>query len=162
MIDTFARSERYAPEFYVAEKQVNPLNFRRAKVHAVIPDLDVQEVARFAGKHKQKIAFGLTDTEDFVTAGGRDIVEKETGVPMVCVTKEFAVEASKADQRLLFEKICPKANPRYEVFVPSKYPREDDAVDRFRDLSKEFGSGLVIKPDAPARGAGVGVWGNDF
>jgi phosphoribosylamine--glycine ligase len=162
MIDTFARSERYAPEFYVAEKQINPLNFRRAKVHAVIPDLDVHEVARFAGKHKQKIAFGLTDTEDFVTAGGRDIVEKETGVPMVCVTKEFAVEASKADQRLLFEKICPKANPRYEVFDPSKFPGEDDAIDRFRELSKEFGSGLAIKPDTPARGAGVGVWGNDF
>jgi phosphoribosylamine--glycine ligase len=162
IIDAFARSEKYAPEFYVAEKQVNPLNFRRAKVHKVIPDLNVQEVARFAGSYKRKIAFGLTDTEDFVTAGGRDAVEKKTGVPIVCVTKEFPVEASKADQRLLFERICPKANPRYRVFDQSKYPGESAAVAEFRGLLKEFGEGLVIKPDAPSRGAGVGVWGSDF
>ena len=99
MIDTFARSERYSPEFYVAERQVNPLNFKRAKVHRVIPDLDLREITKFAGRHRTEIAFGLTDTEDFVVAGGRDLVEKETGVPMLCVTKEFAVEASKADQR---------------------------------------------------------------
>jgi phosphoribosylamine-glycine ligase len=162
IIDTFARSERYAPEFYVAEKQVNPLNFKRAKVHRVIPDLSVKEIAKFAGRHKKEIAFGLTDTEDFVTAGGRDVVEKEAGIPMLCVTKEFAVEASKADQRLLFERICPEANPRYKVFDPSKYPDEASAVADLRRLSRELGDGFVIKPDAPARGAGVGVWGKDF
>ena len=162
IIDTFARSESYAPEFYVAERQVNPLNFRRAKVHTVIPDLDVGEIAKFAGRHKKRIAFGLTDTEDFVTAGGRDVVERETGIPMLCVTKEFAVEASKADQRLLFEKICPKANPRYKVFDPSEYPDEAAAVADLKSLSGELGGGFVIKPDAPARGAGVGVWGRDF
>ena len=101
IIDTFSRSEKYSPEFFVAEKQVNPLNFKRAKVHEVIPDLNVGEVAKFAGRHRSEIAFGLTDTEDFVTAGGRDILERETGIPMLCVTKEFAVEASKADQRPL-------------------------------------------------------------
>ena len=162
IIDTFARSERYSPEFYVAERQVNPLNFKRAKVHQVIPDLSVADVAKFAGRHAKQIAFGLTDTEDFVTAGGRDVVERETGIPMLCVTKEFAVEASKADQRLLFEKICPKANPRYKVFDPSKYPNEGAAVADLRGLSKELGGGFAIKPDAPARGAGVGVWGKDF
>jgi phosphoribosylamine--glycine ligase len=162
IIDTFARSERYAPEFYVAERQVNPLNFRRAKVHQVIPDLNVGDVAKFASRHEKDIAFGLTDTEDFVTAGGREIVERETGIPMLCVTKEFAVEASKADQRVLFERICPSANPRYKVFDPSKYPNEEAAVADLKKLSKELGGGFVIKPDAPARGAGVGVWGNDF
>jgi phosphoribosylamine---glycine ligase len=163
IIDTFARSEKYAPEFYVAERQVNPLNVRRAKVHQVIPDLNVGDIAKFASRHEKEIAFGLTDTEDFVTAGGRDIVERETGIPMLCVTKEFAVEASKADQRLLFERICPKANPRYKVFDPSKYPDEEAAVADLRSLSKELGGGgFVIKPDAPARGAGVGVWGKDF
>jgi phosphoribosylamine---glycine ligase len=162
IIDTFARSETYAPEFYVAERQVNPLNFKRAKVHVVIPDLQVREIAKFAAKHGREIAFGLTDTEDFVTAGGRDVVEKEAGVPMLCVTKEFAVEASKADQRLLFERICPKANPRYKVFDPSKYPDVASAISDLRSLSKELAEGFVIKPDAPARGAGVGVWGKDF
>ena len=162
IVDTFARSERYSPEFYIAERQVNPLNFERAKVHQVIPDLNVGDVARFASRHEKQIAFGLTDTEDFVTAGGRDIVERETGIPMLCVTKEFAVEASKADQRLLFEKICPKANPRYKVFDPSEYASEGAAVADLRSLSRELEGGFVIKPDAPARGAGVGVWGKDF
>jgi phosphoribosylamine---glycine ligase len=162
IIDAFARSESYAPEFYVAERQVNPFNFKRAKVHVIIPDLKVNEVAKFGAKHKGEIAFGLTDTEDFVTAGGRDVVEKEAGIPMLCVTKEFAVEASKADQRLLFERICPKANPRYRVFDPSKYPDGAAAVSELRTLSRELVDGFVIKPDAPARGAGVGVWGKDF
>jgi len=162
IIDTFARSERYAPEFFVAERQVNPLNFKRAKAHAVIPDLDVGKIAKFAGRHKKDIAFGLTDTEDFVTAGGRDVVERETGIPMLCVNKEFAIEASKADQRLLFEEICPKGNPRYKVFDPSKYQDGAKAVSDLRRFSRELTDGFVIKPDAPARGAGVGVWGKDF
>jgi phosphoribosylamine--glycine ligase len=162
IIDTFARSDRYSPEFYVAERQVNPLNFKRAKVHKVIPDLNVAEIAKFTGRHRRELAFGLTDTEDFVVAGGRDFVEKETGVPILCVTKEFAVEASKADQRLLFERICPEANPRYKVFDPSQYSNATAAVDDFRRFSKALPDGFAIKPDAPARGAGVGVWGKDF
>jgi phosphoribosylamine---glycine ligase len=162
VIDTFARSERYSPEFFVAERQVNPLNFRRAKVHKVIPDLGVAEIAKFASRHRDEISFGLTDTEDFVTAGGRDVVERETGIPMLCVTKEFAVEASKADQRLLFERLCPEANPRYKVFDPATYRDEETAVADLRGLARQLGDGFVIKPDAPARGAGVGVWGKDF
>lgn len=162
IIDTLARSESYLPEFYVAERQVNPFNFARAKVHRVIPDLNVGDVAKFASRYEKQIAFGLTDTEDFVTAGGRDVVERETGIQMLCVTKEFAVEASKADQRLLFERLCPKANPRYKVFDPAKYPTADAAVAELRVFSKELEGGFAIKPDAPARGAGVGVWGKDF
>jgi phosphoribosylamine---glycine ligase len=162
MIDAFQRSERYVPEFYVLERQVNPFNFERARVHRVLPDLDVAKVARFARRHKEDLAFGLTDTEDFITAGGRDVVEAESGVPMICVTGEFAVEKSKADQRLLFERVCPGANPRYRVFDPKEYPSEAEAVSEMRRLSGELGGGFVIKPDAPARGAGVGVWGKDF
>jgi phosphoribosylamine--glycine ligase len=161
ILDTFARSDEYTPEFYVAEKQVNPLNFKRASVHKVIPELRVAEVAKFASRYKDRIAFGLTDTEDFVTAGGRDIIERETGIQMLCVTKEFAVEASKADQRLLFERICPEANPRYRVFDP-RVQDEPSAVVDLRRFSRELPRGFVVKPDAPARGAGVGVWGKDF
>lgn len=162
IVDTFSRSEKYSPEFYVVEKQANPFNVERAKVHAVVPDLDVREIAKFAARHGRRIAFGLTDTEDFVTAGGRDRVEKEAGVPMLCVTKEFAIEASKADQRLLFEQICPEANPVHRVFDPSKYPSDYEAVTEFRRFSEGLRGGFVVKPDAPARGAGVGVWGKDF
>ncbi len=161
ILDTFLRSEIYAPQFYVVERQVNPFNFKRAKVHHVVADLDTREIVRFIGRHKKEIAFGLTDTEDFVTTGGRDVVERETGIPMVCVTKKYAVERSKADQRLLFEEIWPEINPRYRVFDASKQTNEDQAVSDLKRLRAEF-NGLVIKPDAPARGAGVGVWGSDF
>ena len=164
IIDTFARSERYAPEFYVAERQVNPLNFKRAKVHKVIPDLNVGGRSRSSrAGTRSEIAFGLTDTEDFVTAGGRDVVERETGIPMLCVTKEFAVEASKADQRLLFERICPKANPRYKVFDPSKYPSEGAAVADLRSLSKELDGRVRDKARrARERAQGSGYGGRTF
>jgi len=162
MIDTLARTQKYKPEFYVAEKQANPSNFLAAADHKVIPDLNIDEVARFAGRHKARVAFGLTDTEDFVTSGGRDAVEKATGIPMLCVTKEFAVEASKADQRLLFERLCPRANPRYKVFDRSAYQDEAKAVSDFSRFLGEVPGGVAIKPDAPARGAGVGVSGSDF
>ncbi len=161
IIDTLLRSEKYQPEFYIVERQTNPLNLERAKVHVVVPDLNIPEILRFTRKHAKEIAFGLTDTEDFVTVGGRDIVEMETGVPMICVTQKYAVEASKADQRILFSNIWPEVNPRYTIFDPKKDTSEEKAITDLRRLKKEY-SGVVIKPDAPARGAGVGVWGSDF
>ena len=161
IIAAFRRSDRYRPEFYLAERQLNPSNLRSARVHEVIPDLDVRKVAAFARKHRSKISFGLTDTEDFITAGGRDIVEREGGVPMLCVDGEHAVERSKADQRLLFERLFKGANPRFAVFDPRELRDEATAVARFRRFAREVPE-PVIKPDAPARGAGVGVWGSDF
>jgi phosphoribosylamine---glycine ligase len=160
IIDTLLRSEKYQPEFYIIEKQANPLNQKRAKVRTIAPDLTIPEILRFTRKHAKEIAFGLTDTEDFVTAGGRDQVERETGVPMLCVTQKYAIERSKADQRLLFKDIWPEVNPRYTIFDP-KVTHEEKAISELRRLNEEYG-GVVIKPDAPARGAGVGVWGSDF
>jgi phosphoribosylamine--glycine ligase len=161
MVDTFLRSERYAPEFYVVERQRNPFNLERAKVHSVFPDLGVENIVKFAKRHKERIAFGLTDTEDFVIAGGRDRLEKEASVQMLCVTRKYALERSKADQRVLFDEICPTVNPRYKVFDPKEYPTEAAALEDFKKISVDLGE-VVIKPDAPARGAGVGVWGSDF
>ena len=50
IVDTLARSESYAPEFYIAEKQLNPFNAKRAKVHRVIPDLDLKEIVGSPGR----------------------------------------------------------------------------------------------------------------
>lgn len=161
MIDAFQKSDEYVPEFYVVEKQVNPFISKRAAVHMVSPDLSLEDIADFAGKHKERIDFGLTDTEDFVVSGGRDVLEKESGVQMVCVSKRYAVEGSKADQRLLFDEIFGGANPAYKVFDPKDYKGSDDARREFRKTLSAIRS-PVIKPDAPARGAGVGVWGSDF
>ena len=161
IVDAISRTEKYRPEFFVVEKQRNPFNVQRAKVHVVVPGLAVADVVRAAGKFRDKIAFGLTDTEDFVVAGGRDALERETGIPMICVSKEYALEGSKAAQRRLFDRIFRGANPRYRVFDRKDYPGTQAAVADFRKAVAELGPS-VIKPDAPARGAGVGVWGSDF
>jgi len=161
IVDTFLRSEKYRPEFYIAEKQANPFNVERAKEHRVIPDLRMDDIMKFAERFTKEVAFGLCDHEDFVVAGGRDLLEKEAGIPMICVTKKYAVEGSKAAQRLLFDRTCPTANPKYRIIDPMKHRGQQDAVDDFRAAIKEM-SQPVIKPDAPARGAGVGVWGSDF
>ncbi|MBI3859763.1 MAG: hypothetical protein HY296_05970 [Thaumarchaeota archaeon] len=161
IIDTISRSERYTPEFYIVERQVNPFNMERAEVHAVVPDLAVAEVAKVAKRYAGNIAFGLTDTEDFVTAGGRDIVERESGVQMLCVSRKFAVEGSKAGQRVLFDHIFRRANPKYRVFDGKDYANTGEAVSDFTKSLEDFRE-PVVKPDRPARGAGVGVWGADF
>jgi len=162
IVDTLARSESYAPEFYIVEKQLNPFDVRNAKVHRVVPDLNLREIVRFAGRYRDRISFALTDTEDFITAGGRDLLEEETGIPAVCVSRKYALESSKADQRLLFERLFDDANPRFRVFDARDYrSNEAAAISDFRRFAAQLGE-PVIKPDAPARGAGVGVWGSDF
>src|SRR5208283_3444928 len=109
----------------------------------------------------ERISFALTDTEDFITAGGRDVLEGETGIPAVCVSRKYAMESSKADQRLLFDKLFDDANPQFKVFDPRDYHSDEAAVSDFKRFAAKLGE-PVIKPDAPARGAGVGVWGSDF
>ena len=161
IVDAISRSEKYRPEFFVVEKQRNPFNVQRAKVHIVVPGLAVTDVVRAAGKFRDRVAFGLTDTEDFVVAGGRDALEHETGIPMICVSREYALEGSKAAQRRLFDRIFRDANPRYRIFDQKDYSGTQAAVTDFRKVVGELGP-AVIKPDAPARGAGVGVWGSDF
>ncbi len=161
IIDTLSKSDSYRPEFYVVEKQPNPFNVERAKAHFVVPDLSISEVAKVARKFAGRVSFGLTDTEDFVVPGGRDVVEREAGIPMLCVTKRYAVERSKAGQRRLFDQIFKKANPKFRIFDPKSYGSKQEAIAAFRQTVKGMGE-AVIKPDAPARGAGVGVWGKDF
>jgi phosphoribosylamine--glycine ligase len=161
IIDKFEKSLRHRVEFYIVAKQGNPFFQTRAKEIRIVSDLDLRAVTRFAKRFAHRIAFGLTDTEDFVTSGGRDVMEHETGIPMICVSKQYAIEASKADQRLLFDRIFPGANPRFKVFDPRKTKGTDEARRLFRQALNEFRE-PVLKPDAPARGAGVGVWGSDF
>ncbi|MDE1853929.1 MAG: hypothetical protein KGI38_09345 [Thaumarchaeota archaeon] len=161
IVDAFSRSQKHRCDFYVVEKQANPFNLARAKVHAIVPDLNLRDVARFAKRHGSSIDFGFADTEEFVVQGGRDVLEEEAGVKMVSVTKEYAVEGSKAGQRLLFDRISPGFNPRFKVFDPARYGDVERAVSDFRRWAGEVRS-VVIKPDAPARGAGVGVGGSDF
>ena len=162
MVDAFARSRSHRVELYVADKQRNPFNLQRATKHVVIPDLNIDGICRFAEANKDSIDFGIIGPEKPIVEGVRDLVEKQTGIPVICPTKEYAIEESKVRQRLLFQEIVPEVNPRFKVFDPKNFKGTADVkktVDRWVD---ELENQAVVKPDKPTAGKGVGVWGDHF
>ncbi len=162
MVDAFCRSENYKVEVFVADKQRNPFNAKRAKAHAVIPSLDVEEICSFAKKHKDEIDFGIVGPEKPIIDGVRDLVEKETGIPMICPTKEYAIEASKVAQRRLFQEVAPEVNPKFKVFDPKDYSSAAKVKRAVWEWLDEVGNQVAVKPDSPVAGKGVGVWGDHF
>ena len=161
MADALLRSKKYNVELYVADKQCNPFNAEKATKHKVIPNLDINEISKFAEENKDKLDFVMVGSEKPIIEGIRDLIEKQTGIPVICPTKEYAIEESKVAQRVLFEEIAPEANPRFKVFNPSDYQSKDvqKAVYQWLD---ELDNQAVVKPDKPALGKGVGVWGDHF
>ncbi|MBS7649204.1 hypothetical protein KEJ17_06160 [Candidatus Bathyarchaeota archaeon] len=162
MVDAFMRSQEYTVELYIADKQRNPFNVNRAKEHVVIPDLNVNAIYSFTEKHKDKIDFGIVGPEKPIIEGVRDLIESKLHIPIICPTKDYALEKSKVAQRTLFQEVAPEVNPRFKVFDPKDYRDLDDVK---RDLFKwldELENKVAVKPDAPAAGKGVGVWGDHF
>jgi phosphoribosylamine--glycine ligase len=162
IIDAFARSLSYKVELYVADKQLNPFNVKKATKHVVIPDLSIEKICQFAETNKDRIDFGIVGPEKPIIEGIRDLVEKRTEIPLICPTKEFAIEESKVQQRLLFEKIVPKVNPRFKIFNPKEFRSTTDAKKAVYNWLDELDNKAVVKPDKPAAGKGVGVWGDHF
>jgi len=162
MVDAFSRSGTYKAEMYIADKQKNPFNVERAKEHIVIPNLNINEICKFAKRHERKIDFGIIGPEKPIIDGIRDLIEKETRIPMICPTKEYAIEASKVAQRHLFEKVAPEANPRFRVFNPKDYGSLAQVKKDVFSWLGTLNDQAVIKPDVPAAGKGVGVWGDHF
>ncbi|MCK4474515.1 hypothetical protein KAU30_01625 [Candidatus Bathyarchaeota archaeon] len=162
MIDVFTRSRNYNVDIYVADKQRNPFNVKRATEHVVIPDLNVDGICKFAEANKGRIDFGIVGPEKPIVEGVRDIVEEKTGIPMVCPTREYAIEASKVAQRLLFQEIVPEANPRFKIFDQETYKNMEEAKKAVYGWLDELEDQAVVKPDMPAAGKGVGVWGDHF
>lgn len=162
MVEAFDRSSKYKVELYIADKQLNPFNLERAAKHVVIPDLDVEEICRFAEVNKDHIDFALIGPEKPIIDGLRDLLEKQTDIPAICPKKEYAIEASKVQQRLLFQEIVPEANPRFKVFSPTDYQSIDDVKEDLYAWLIELDNQAVVKPDRPTAGKGVGVWGDHF
>ncbi|MEM3601559.1 MAG: hypothetical protein QXN87_02680, partial [Candidatus Bathyarchaeia archaeon] len=162
MVDAFSRSINYEVEIYVADKQRNPFNVERAKDHVVISDLNVEEICRFAEKHKDRIDFGIVGPEKPIIEGVRDVVEKRTKIPMICPTREYAIEASKVQQRLLFQEAFPEVNPRFKIFNAKDYKTVEEVKKSLYKWLDELCDMAVVKPDRPAAGKGVGVWGDHF
>lgn len=162
MIDAFVRSEEYTPKLYVADKQKNPFNLKHAEKHTVIPDLNVKEILRFTKKHKDRIDFGIVGPEKPIIAGVRDLIEKKTGIQMICPTRKYAIEASKIAQRQLFQKVAPEVNPQFKVFDPNDYSSTAQVKKSVYAWLKELGNQVAVKPDKATAGKGVGVWGDHF
>ena len=162
MVDAFARSQNYKAEIYVADKQRNPFNVEKAVKHAVIPDLNIEEISKFAEANKDEIDFCIVGPEKPIMEGIRDLVEKRTGIPVICPTKTNAMEASKVQQRLLFQEIVPEVNPRFKIFDRKDCKNQGATKRAVYSWLDELQNEAVVKPDKPAAGKGVGVWGDHF
>jgi len=164
VIDALNRSEDYKPRFYVADKQRNPFNVKHAEKHVVIPDLNVGKICDFVEANKNEIDFGICCPEKPIIEGVRDVVENKTGVAMICPTKRYAIEESKATQRILLAECCAEANPRFKVFPCTEYAgvSVSEVKRAVWDFLDEIGNEVAVKPDKPAAGKGVGVWGDHF
>jgi len=162
MIDAFARSQNYKTEIYVVDKQRNPFNVKKAKEHMVISDLNIEDISKFAKKRRDKIDFGIVGPEKPIIEGIRDLVEKETNIPMICPTKKYAIEASKVAQRQLFQKVASEANPKFKVFNPKNYSSQAAVKRDLYAWLDKLNNQVAVKPDRPAAGKGVGVWGDHF
>ncbi len=162
MVDALARSPNYKIKLYIADKQLNPFNVEKATKHVVIPDLDIKKICSFAEANKAEIDFALIGPEKPIIDGVRDLLEQQTGIPAICPKKECAIEASKVQQRLLFEEIVPEANPRFRVFKPEDYTSTEAVKKDVFAWLRELDNQAVVKPDKPTAGKGVGVWGDHF
>jgi phosphoribosylamine--glycine ligase len=162
MVDAFARSPNHKVELYIADKQRNPFNVEKAAEHVVIPDLNTEEICKFAENHKDKIDFAIVGPEKPIIAGVRDLVEKRTGIPVICPKQEYAIEVSKVQQRLLFQEIAPEANPRFKIFNPEDYNGSGEVKNAVYSWLDQLENKAVVKPDKPTAGKGVGVWGDHF
>ncbi len=158
--DALTRSNNYDVKIFDADKQKNPFILERSADFII--DLNIEKIVEFAKKHQNEIDFGIVGPEGPIINGVRDAVEKETEIPMICPSKEFAIERSKIAQRILLEKCCPDANPRFKVFDPKDYSNIDEVKKDLWPWLDELNNQVAVKPDGPAQGKGVGVWGDHF
>jgi phosphoribosylamine---glycine ligase len=162
IVDALSRSPNYKVKLYIADKQRNPFNIEKAFKHVVIPDLNVPDICRFAEANVDSINFAIVGPEKPIIEGARDQLEQQTGIPVICPKREYAIEVSKVAQRLLFQDIVPDANPRFKIFNPQDFASTEEAKEAVYQWLDELGNQAVVKPDRPTAGKGVGVWGDHF
>lgn len=162
MVDAFSRSPNYNVKLYITDKQLNPFNIEKATKHVVIPDLNIERICHFAESNRDDIDFAMIGPEKPIIEGIRDLLEKQTGIPTICPKKDYAIEASKVEQRQLFQEIVPEANPRFRVFRKEDYTNTEDLRKNVYEWLDELKNEAVVKPDRPTAGKGVGVWGDHF
>ncbi|GAG78593.1 unnamed protein product [marine sediment metagenome] len=86
MADSLSRSA-HGVKLFIADKQGNPYNIKKAEEtggkHVVIPNLNLDDITKFAKKHENKIDFGVLGPEAPGMNGIRDRIEKETKIKMI-------------------------------------------------------------------------------
>ncbi len=150
---------------YIADKQKNPYLIKKAKETAGVhkkTGLSVKNIVEFVRNHKEKIDFGIIGPEDPIIDGVRDEIESFSDIPIICPTSSYALEGSKVKQRKLLEKVYPSANPSYKIFSNEDYPSTRDAIKNLKKWLDKIGNEVAVKPNKPASGKGVGVWGDHF
>ncbi len=162
IVDALKRSVEYKTKLFIVDKQRNPYNIKNSHDHVVIPDYDLKKIVMFANAHQDEIDFGIVGPEKPIINGVRDVVEKETKIPLLCPTKKYAIEASKVAQRFLLEEVAPEINPKFKVFDPKNYSNLSSVKEDLDKWLDELNNQVVVKPDKPAAGKGVGVWGDHF
>jgi phosphoribosylamine--glycine ligase len=162
MVDAFARSLNHNVKLYIADKQRNPFNVEKAAEHVVISDLNAEEICKFAEANRDKIDFAIVGPEKPIIAGVRDLIEQRTGIPVICPKQQYAIEASKVQQRLLFQEIAPEANPHFKIFDPKDYNGAGEVKSAVYSWLDQLENKAVVKSDKPTAGKGVGVWGDHF
>ncbi|MEE8167280.1 MAG: hypothetical protein V3T58_00205 [Candidatus Hydrothermarchaeales archaeon] len=158
--DALSRSENYEVRIFDADKQRNPFILERSVDFTL--GSDIEKICEFAKKHKGEIDFGIVGPEGPIIAGVRNRVEKEVGVPMICPTREYAIEGSKVAQRRLLERCCKEVNPKFKVFDHADYSSVEAVKRDLWSWLDELDNEVAVKPDEPATGKGVGVWGDHF
>jgi len=62
----------------------------------------------------------------------------------------------------MFEKVVPEVNPKFKVFDPKNYKSIEEVKRDVYTWLNELNNQVAVKPDKPAAGKGVGVWGDHF
>lgn len=159
IVDALKKSNNYDVRIFDADKQKNPFIVKRAEKFEITGS-NVENIFNFTEKNKNEIDFGIIGPENPIINGIRDKIENKLGIPIICPTKEFAIEESKVLQRMMLKDCYPNANPRFKVFDPSK--SVNDIKKEVWDWLDEMDNQVAVKPDKPAVGKGVGVWGDHF
>lgn len=162
IVDSLSRSQNYKVELYIADKQLNPFNKKKASKHVVISDLNKEAIYKFAEKNKNQLDFVIVGPEKPIIEGVRDLIEQRINIPVICPKKNYAIESSKIEQRILFKELAPEANPKFEIFNPKDYKNKKDVKKAVYNWLDHLNNQAVIKPDTPTAGKGVGVWGDHF
>ncbi len=160
IIDKLLSSPNYDVKVYCLDRQNNPFNRKRCEKHFVSRSLELNEILKLIRKYRERIDLVDVPCEKPIVEGVRDEIEERFGIPVLCPTKGYALEKSKALQRELMQKYVPEVCPRFKVFDPRKLGKED-ARKEVESWLEELGGvkNAVLKPDKPGYGKGVLVGG---